>query len=270
MNWHRTWRKWWPELAALIAVVLLLAAEPVIAMWSDRHGVATGWFLCALIVVLMLYGVRKRFPHLPLGVASGWRKWHTMLGWLAMAAFLLHAGPLPPEGVLDTVLWSLFVSTLLMGAVGVVLTRVLPKDLDRGGQRQLFERLPGMAWALSTRCKTLIDTLPESPTSAPVVRYYRLRVLGALSRPLSWRTRLNERRLKRALAELQAVQKHLAGATYEVASEVAQLLVTRTELERQYRALYWLRLWLEVHLSLAVAAVLVMLVHILARYGFRL
>lgn len=269
-KWQRRWRRWWPEAVALLVIGAFLLSAQSIAMWSDRQGVASGWLLFVLLAILMLYGVRKRFPHWSLGRATGWRQWHTILGWLASVVFLFHAGPLPPEGTLDQLLWYLFLLTLVLGVIGIILTRVLPKDLDGGGQRQLFERLPGMAWALSQRCSAMIAALPDNPSSAPVIRYYRLRVLSPMSRPLTWRTRLNERRLKRRLGELDAVQKRLGGVAYDVAGELASLLVTRTELERQYRALFWLRLWVEVHLSLAVAATLVVLVHILARYGFRL
>jgi hypothetical protein len=87
------WRRFW------VAVGVLLTAAYVVASMrggfqhgGSRAGIAYGIFGTAAILVLLAFGVRKRWYRSTWGTLDGWLQSHIYLGLLSALAILLHSG----------------------------------------------------------------------------------------------------------------------------------------------------------------------------------
>jgi hypothetical protein len=87
------WRRFWVAVG-----VLLTAAYVVTSMrggfqhGGSRAGIAYGIFGTVAILVLLAFGVRKRWYRSTWGTLDGWLQSHIYLGLLSALAILLHSG----------------------------------------------------------------------------------------------------------------------------------------------------------------------------------
>ncbi|MEM9645607.1 MAG: hypothetical protein AAF989_11500, partial [Planctomycetota bacterium] len=69
----------------------------------------TGFTVLTCVVLLVLLGIRKRLPVLPLGSVSVWTQVHLYLGLFSIAAYVMHAPAIIAGGRLEFLLSLSFV-----------------------------------------------------------------------------------------------------------------------------------------------------------------
>ena len=122
-----------------------------------------GWLLATGMLVLTLYNLRKKFPALPLLSAATWLKIHVHVGTMCALLFLIHTEFRFPNGVLEAVIWIVFVLVIVTGAIGLFLSRQLPARLNARGERVIFERIAGLQARLANEARDLaVRTAQES------------------------------------------------------------------------------------------------------------
>ena len=162
MTSRRTWRR--VRHAGLAVAVALAAGAGLWAYGLRLRPTATlsGWLLAATVVLLALFGVRKRLPAVPLGRASTWLRFHVDVGVVSVAVFVMHAWYKPdagfqaPNGALEILLASAYVVTAGSGVLGLALSRKLAPRLTEGGDELLFDRLPIYRRDLRERAEALV------------------------------------------------------------------------------------------------------------------
>ena len=65
----------------------------------------SGWLLLGSFIILALYGMRKKFPFLPIGKTSSWLQLHLGIGLLSGYLFLVHSGFAWPQGSFEVALY---------------------------------------------------------------------------------------------------------------------------------------------------------------------
>jgi hypothetical protein len=124
----RRWRR-----AAIAALALLIAAFAWFARAGFPHGgtalgLTLGFAALALILLLLVYGVRKRAYRSRLGRMETWLQSHVYLGLLSAVVVLLHSG-FRFEDKLAVTAFVVLLLVVLTGLVGAILYTTVPRLL---------------------------------------------------------------------------------------------------------------------------------------------
>jgi hypothetical protein len=124
----RRWRR-----AAIVALALLVAVFLWFARGGFPHGgtalgLTLGFAALALIVVLLLFGVRKRAYRSRFGRMETWLQSHVYLGLLSAVVVLLHSG-LRFEDKLAVTAFVVLLVVVVTGLAGAVLYTTVPRLL---------------------------------------------------------------------------------------------------------------------------------------------
>lgn len=271
----RRWRR------AAIAVLVVLAA---VFAWFARGGfphggtglgLTLGFAAFALIVVLLLFGVRKRAYRSRVGRMETWLQSHVYLGLLSAAVVLLHSG----FRFEDRLAVSAFVVLLVVvatGLAGAVLYTTVPRLLTEVESdltpEEASDRLNQIAASMARLA---------AGKSAAFARIQKS--LLAESRPgrlAGWRIVLTGRRRRREEAgaggEGAAWQALLGRVERTEQEDLRRLLVlSRQHKELHMRLIYQQRYrnlldaWLWLHLPLSLALLVLAIAHGAAALYYR-
>jgi hypothetical protein len=220
-------------------------------------GVALGLLGTSLMVVMLLYSVRKALPRWKvLGPPSGWLRFHVICGVGGPLAIWLHTGFVWPQGLVAVAFWCM-VAVALSGTFGRYVYAMLPRATG------------GRALALDEAAAALADLRAELVASTADVDPDRLaEALAAVQdfdvpvRTLPDLLRLN-RELRRRRRVVDAVVHELPADVREATRRafVSQLTLKRG-LEAGRVAGRLLRYWHLFHRPLAGAMYVIVALHV--------
>lgn len=249
---------------------LLIAINQLYDMSLRDAAFMNGWVLFAAMVFLSLFNLRKKLNVVPLLPVAVWLQIHVYVGCLCGLLFLLHTEFALPNGLFETTLWLMFVTVILSGLVGVVLSRVLPPRLDARGQRVLFERIPMFRAQLARQVQELAMRSVEETRASIIADFYVNELAPYLQKPRNLFSHLigsnrPERRLHFAIQELE---RYLDERGRQILIEIDELVKAKTNLDYQYAMQLTLKGWLFLHLPLNYGLMLFSLAHIVVVYAF--
>ncbi len=265
-----------PGLLGSILLFLLLAAI-FYARWQLDTELAdiaaySGWTLVILSFLLAIHNLRKKISTLPIGRAWYWRKAHSFFGWLAVAIFFIHAGPLPPDGRLNLLLWLLYFLVLLSGILGLWLTLTLPPRIASGGERLQFERIPHLREAQYRHAERVVLTASADGIGQPLLEFHNAHLRRYLSR--SWeffRHWFNSTKYAdRLLHELKNIDRYVDSSSKHYVAELEEIIAIKQNLDRQYALQNILKKWTYIHIALNYMSWAFIIIHVLVVYTFRL
>src|SRR5262249_29789257 len=112
-----------------------------------------------LMIYAALLGLRKKFPILRVGRASGWMRGHLWLGLLTFPLLLFHAG-FSANGPLTTWLMTLLIVTIASGAAGAAIQHYLPRLMSRLVPLEtIYEEIPRVREQLQREAADLVAAL---------------------------------------------------------------------------------------------------------------
>jgi len=253
--------------AACLALLMVYAVHGA----SLAHeNFVTGWLVVAAIAGLVLYNARRGAPALPLGSSTAWMQLHVYLAIVAIFLFLLHVGIEVPRGIMEKVLAGLFVAVAGSGVFGFVLARLLPARLSRRGEVMLYERIPQFRRQLLERGEALALRAVEETGSTTIADYYADRLRPFLDGPRNfWAHVLEVSRGRRdLLVEMRDLERYLDDNEKEILRELAELSGLKDDLDYQYALQSMLKRWQFVHVPLAYALIVFVLLHAVVVYAF--
>jgi hypothetical protein len=281
---HRRWLGG-TALAAVVAVALYIWFRQSSATELTGGSIAGLWYgiIGALLMVYagLLAAHRKLLRWSRIPSRSWWLKGHIWLGLLSAVFILCHSG-FRWGGVLEQVLWWLFILTLVSGIAGLGLQQFLPRLLAaRIPQETPFEQIPHVCRVLRRQADDLVDSLcgPRDPSLAPLEKRERgdprlahedqAKLRDFYERVV--RPYLGERQPPSPLshpaqAELAFAQLHALPGLFPVREQITQLehvCAERRFLQYQERIHRWLHGWLLIHVPLSAALLVVGLAHAL-------
>lgn len=253
-----------------IALVAVAAYAWIKASSLAHESFFTGSTLLGAILLLVLLGVRRRLPVLPLGSVSTWTQVHLYTGIFAAGVYVLHVPDLIGGGVFECALAIVFWLVTASGLYGIYASRTLPKRLTAVEGQHRFDRVVWHRDQIAEKGRELLEELHENSA---------VRVLGSFytnylnpffeSKPslayLMVPTGIRRRRLLSGLTELDRYLESNGRAT---AGRFAALVRRRDDLDYQYALQLRLRIWLVIHCLFSVALVAGGLVHAVMVWRF--
>jgi hypothetical protein len=257
-------RRWFLSLVTAVLGLVLALAWQLGRISLLPVAVYSGWLLLALVLGLTFFNARKKLPFLPLLSASTWMQAHIYLGWLACFVFVLHTGVRMPDGRLEIMLAAVFALVAASGALGLWLSRWLPPRLVRSGESLVYERIPALRHKLASEVREVVrraETETQSSTLPDlylrVLHPYFLRVPPLLS-PLTG----DDREFHRVKLELESARRYLNEAELGLASQLADLIEAKRNLDMQLAGQRLLKLWLFVHIPLTYGLLVLIAAHV--------
>jgi hypothetical protein len=262
------------RLAAVSGTLLLVA---VFAGWTVREtqrlgdpAWLTGFTLLSCLLLLVLLGVRRRLPVLPLGSARVWTQCHLYLGIFATAIYVMHVPALIADGRFESLLSMLFLATSLSGFYGIYVSRVLPKKLTAVEGQPRFDRVRWHRHQIAEAAGGILAGISESSAHEVLESFYDRMLKPFFQRRPSpgYVLAPNGVRRRKLLGELKGLHRYLERDGQRAAGQFAALVRRRDDLDYQYALQLRLRCWVVFHSIVSVLLVIAAIVHALIAIRF--
>lgn len=262
-------RNWFVAFAAIALVSLL--AFVVLDFWSGWSpgtiaGLTFGILAALLMLLEVLYALRRRLLIKPLNTGQAWLQVHVYGGTLAAIFVLIHMGFRWPHGWFGLMLFALTLLVTLSGLFGVILQKTVPMTLTSSiGVEAIYERIPDMVADLRSQAGETIKGASDM-----LQRFYGSHVQPALTGPavsFAYLVDINTGR-ERLVTDFKGIQSFLAGEDVARADELQRLVTRKMDLEAHYTWQNVLRRWLLLHVPLAMLLVAAIVAHIAAVWRF--
>lgn len=253
-------------LGVLVTTLAILVTMWLAWLTDARLGHASifsGACLLACLFGLILIGVRRRLPILPLGSVSTWTQVHLYVGFFSSAVYWLHVPAVIGTGIFESTLSIVFLAVTISGFYGLYASRTLPKRLTAVEGQHRFDRMHWHREQISQAAKGLLDGLEEASAVRVLGNFYQ-EFLEPFFGPKTSLTYLlipmgiRRRRLTSGLKELD---RYLEPEGRDAAGKLIALVRHRDDLDYQFALQLRLRIWLIVHGVVSVLLVVMSLLH---------
>ena len=253
-----------------LAAIGLVAVDRFYDMSLRDAAFLNGWMLLAAMLFLSAFNVRKKIHVVPMIPLSAWLQMHIYMGCLAALLFGLHTDFELPNGLLETVLWLLFVGMVGSGIVGLLLSRILPRRISAAGERVIFERIPALRAQLRHRVADLAMLSVKETRSSVISDFYAAELADYLQRPRNFLRHLigSNRPVRHMRARIDGLRRFLDDRGQEILDEIDELVAAKANLDQQFALQFTLKAWLFVHIPLNYALLIFTITHVGAVYAF--
>ena len=243
----------WAAWAAVVVVVGTFAFQA--GRTLGRPAEITGYALFATMLLLGVFNLRKRLSMVPLVRARWWTSLHLAGGIAAFALLILHVGPRWPTGAYEQALILLFYGVTLTGLIGWLIERVVPARLTQTGIEVIFERIPTELAGLREQAESLMVRSAAETGSDTLARVYLESFDWFFRRPRFvfnhvWGGRKGSAWVSRSV---DTASRYMNDDEREFLAELEHLAQLKDKLDFHYVAQGVTKLWLLVHVPLAVA-----------------
>lgn len=230
----------------------------------------TGWLMFFIIMMLLLFNLRKKISFLPLGSAYKWMQFHVYGGLLLFTISFIHIDFSFPDGGFETLLSILFLTVAVSGMYGTYISRHLPSKMMLQPDYVIYERLPGIRERIREEVELRVNTSIDEMKSVAIAEFYSQHLYSYLSQSQDfwkhifasehvysqWKNRFNA--LRMYLNESEKVQL----------DELEELTRRKTDLDNQYTYRSLLKYWLFFHIPFSYILFVVVIIHLLLVHGF--
>lgn len=260
------------RIVAVSIVLVCLALLTALVSLGDaallHTHIMTGWTLMSCLVILVLIGIRRRIPVLPLGTMSTWTQVHLYTGAFAVGVFLLHVpavfrGQVIVSGYLEGTLSVLFWLVSGSGVYGLIASRRLPWRLTNIGEQVRFDDIPWLRGRIADAVAGEVHSLRESTSLAVIGEFHQRYLNRYFSRKpsLIYLLMPSSVRRRRTLAGLIELNRYLDEEGVGACGRIAALVRRRDDLDYQYALQLRLRVWVMFHSTASIALIVMAIMH---------
>jgi hypothetical protein len=264
----RSARRWLiPATTCAIGVGLLwyfLAQHDALG----RTSFSSGYVLLGCVVLLVSLNWRKQAPSLPLGKVSTWLEWHLNIGFLTVALFAFHTGMRFTTGILDTMLFCLFLLVAGSGLYGLYATRAFPRRLRALPDEVVYEAIPHLRAEIAAEAERMM--LDDAFNSEALVELYRSALAPFLRgpRPLWYWLKPGSSQRRRLVAALRELERYLDPKHSVANKKLIDLVCRKDDLDYHAALQGRLKLWMFAHIAGSYSLLLLAVVHGLIAHLF--
>ena len=255
-------------MVMLVLGGLLFADSYSAALYNDK--ILLGWAMFVLMVILLLFNVRKKLSVVPIGRSSVWLSLHIYSGLLMLILFVAHCDYRWPNGVFENILAWLFLLVAVSGLAGLWLSRKLAYALAQQAEPVVYERLPGLRDHLRKQVESRVEQAVKECGAYALSEFYEKHLFDYLS---AWRDFWTHLLRSNAVSTLwntrfDVLQTYLGGSGSVYVSEIRDLTARKADLDYQWAARSILKCWLFIHVPVSCALMLFVLLHCVLIYAF--
>lgn len=213
------------------------------------------------LAVVMAYSARRAVPQVrKLGPTRKYLQLHLWGGGAFLILFLLHTSFGLPAGAMPLALWIFSVWVVLTGAIGVLLQKSVPRILEPATTFEAhLQRLPAFADELRARAEA------EAAKADPRVKAYYDQQLApdmVAPRMIAGVLLRNPRNARRGIGDVDILKRTLTPEGIGSLDLLRELHTTKHEIDVHYTMQRIMRGWLWLHLPVAVALCILVLLHV--------
>ena len=227
--------------------------------------IISGYSLFALIILLLLFNIRKRLSIIPIFSIKYWTLFHVIVGVACIAFYWLHTGSLWPQGLYEQLLAMTFYLVSVSGIVGFALQRVMPRRLTESGLEIIYERIPEEISNIRAHIDEIIIGCTKKTRADTLGRQYVDTLEWFFIRP---RFLLNH--IAGGKQGDRWIQHHFSGAhrylnslERECLDELYKLADKKNKIDFHYALQSLIKYWLFFHIPIAIAMFVLALWHLL-------
>jgi hypothetical protein len=224
----------------------------------------SGFVLLLLVISLSAFNARKRVPFLPMGTVSFWLQAHVYVGLFCVFVFICHAGLQVPRGFMEILLWLLFWIVSLSGIFGLILSRQLPRRLNRRGSiSATYEQIPQIRRDLAARAQAIALSAPEKTKMTTVADFYVYKLARFFQKSNNFWSHVFglSHHMSKIWGNINSVKRYLDAEELKLLEQLERLVYEKDELDYQYALQRVLKLWLFIHIPITVALLVFGIVH---------
>ena len=260
-----------------IAISLTIVALAIVGgcVWIQSNRLAhasffTGGLVLGCILLLALFGARRRIPILPVGSVSTWTQIHIYTGLFAAGVYWMHVPSLIGNGVFECGLSLVFLTVTLSGFYGLYVSRTLPKRLTAVEGQHRFDRVQWHRNQIAEHARRLLDDLSDHAEMTMLGTYYRKHLSPFFgSRPsLGYVLIPTGGRRRKLLGGLRDLDRYLETDDRDASGRFAALVRRRDDLDYHFALQLRLRLWVVVHSIFSLALVIGGIIHAFMAFRF--
>ncbi len=230
----------------------------------------TGWLLCDLLMLLLLFNFRKKINFLAIVRVKTWASWHYWIGLLFTISLFFHVNTLFVQGVFETVFFLVILLTLLSGFLGWYWSKTIPQKLNQRGDTIIFEKIPAMKNEICHRVEAIIESAIEQHRSIELATFYHEKLATFLKGRADYRAHFfhshhPQHQWQNLFGNLRS---HLRGEQVQILDDLWFYVDQKIQLDYAHVQLGLLKHWLFVHIPLAAISLVLMLYHLLIVYVF--
>ena len=248
----------------LLFAVALYLLERLSATTLHATAPYTGWLLLAMVVLLAAYNVRKKLPFLPLGSSASWLQIHIYVGLSALVGFGLHVHWRIPNGVLESILATLFVFVAVSGVFGLIISRMFARRITARGPEIQYERIARMRNRVRRDVERLVLDCLAATNSTAVSEFYSVQLQKFFAAPRHFLLHLvHSSRPRRALlTEIDAQHRYLNKTEFGFMQKIADSVQRKDDLDYQFAHQATLKYWFFAHVPLTYALMVFAALHV--------
>jgi len=269
LNTFPTGRIIFISVLVVFALVAWLLGQVIYDLRLRPAQYVTGWMLLIIIFSQILYHIKKNLSFVPLGWTSTWLQYHIYAGWLALAFFLFHIRFRLPQGLLENIIFVLFILVTLIGNMGHWLTRILPSRLTSRGGNIIFERIPMLRENLHQDVRILVESV-SGINSKIADEFYddHLRFFFEKQRNF-WSHIIGSIRPRMILLEkIESYKRYLSSEEKEIFNEISESVCQKDDLDYHYTQMALLKGWLFIKIPLVYSFSIFIILHVVLVYSF--
>ena len=263
-------RRFLAILVTALASAFFLLSHLTIQNRLGHVAFYSGGTLLACIILLMLFGLRKRLVMLPILSVAAWTQIHIYTGIFAFVVYLAHVPSIIANGFFESALSLLFLVVSISGFYGVYISRTAPRKMTAVPGEFRFDQFSWHRQTLNDRAIDVLRNLENSLASPVLANYFRdyLQPYFSTGVTIDFLLMPNGMRRRRLLLGLQDLDRYLTPEVRSASGQLASLVRKRDELDYHFALQWKLRVWLAVHATFASVLLVASLLHVLLVLNF--
>jgi len=258
-----------------LSITILLAVCAVLLCYLyekrlENFSIVSGLILFALLIFLMLFNGIRKLPFFSFSNARFWSQTHIYVGLFTLVGFFTHVGLNFPRGLLETVIYLLFVLVAISGLLGLWIYRTFPQRLTRRGEEVIYERIPALRHQIKMEADDIITDSVNAGVSQSLIDFYLERLQPFLSHSKNKIAHLFERNHFRyqLQLEMQGLSRFLDEKEKGSLDRLSELVNQKDDLDYHHALQLALKFWLFVHIPLAYGLLIFVGAHVFTAWAF--
>ncbi len=247
--------KYLPSKTNIVLITITITGAGLLYANNVGYSVqyTIGVFLLLGFIAQGLYGVRKKYGHLPLPPAQLWKYIHIFTGLIWLIMFIAHAFNNRSYNMISLML---VVLTLIMVGAGIlqeIINRIGPKTNASASQLINYNQMFSEKYILECQLLAIFNLIKNEKQSEAVIIFINNELRDYLCH-----FQLTQYKFERVLSRFLVIERIMGGVLNDEMDKLNELIVKKNVLDNTFRYFVMMRFFYWLHV-ICVPSLLVMI-----------